>query len=420
MAVIQKFKVLFFLRKKTTSNTRVSLYIRVSVDGSSAEIATTHKIELKDWDSKKQRVKPNNQNGQLINLFLDNCQSKLGKLFLQETSLNKKVTPKELKNLFLGISTEPEKPKAKTLMDTFDYHNTKMLELVQIGKVVSKTHQRYEITRNKVKDFMQLNYKVNDMDLIAIRLRFVTEFEHFLLTVHKIQNNTAHKYIKNLKKILSTAVALDWISVNPFAQFRCSYHQPDIRPLDLDEINILINKKIGIQRLEEVRDSFIFSCFTAFAYTEALHLTPDCIVKDLLGDSWLTIIRQKTNKRVNVPILPPAQKIIDKYRNHPECQKKNTLLPIKSNQNYNAYLKELADICGIKKKLTTHLARHTFGSTIAVAHGVPLETLMDIMGHASIRTTQQYVKISGRKVSEDMKILSEKLNPKLDFENLAS
>src|SRR5690606_26327769 len=236
-----------------------------------------------------------------------------------------------------------------------------------------------------------------------------TEFEHYLLTIDKLQSNTAHRYIKNLKKIMNMAVGLDWIPSNPFNQFKCSYSNPERKILNQDEINTLLNKKLHSPRLEEVRDVFIFCCYTGFAYSDAYQFNHNAVMKGLDGNLWLSTLRQKTGTKESVPLLPVALQIIEKYRNNEYCTKYDKLLPVNSNQRYNAYLKEIADICGINKKLTSHIARHTFATTITLANGVPIETVSAMLGHSSIRTTQIYAKVVEQKVSDDMQKLKERL-----------
>jgi site-specific recombinase XerD len=236
----------------------------------------------------------------------------------------------------------------------------------------------------------------------------VSEFEHFLLTQHKLQNNTAHKYIKNLKKIMNMAVGLDWIPSNPFNQFKCSYHSPEREVLTPDELQKIMNKKLDSKRLEEIRDVFIFCCYTGFAYVDVYKFDKDAVTKGIDGENWIYTNRNKTGTKENVPLLPIPMQIIQKYKDDEYCVNYNKLLPVNSNQRYNNYLKELATICGIKKHLTTHIARHTFATTVTLANGVPIETVSAMLGHSSIRTTQIYAKVVEKKVSDDMKLLKQK------------
>jgi site-specific recombinase XerD len=282
---------------------------------------------------------------------------------------------------------------------------------VKIGTVVPKTLQRYEITKNKVIHFMQHQYNCDDKPLHELRLAFVTEFEHYLLTVEKLQTNTAHKYIKNTKKIMNMAVVLDWIPSNPFQMFKCSYASPNRDILSQQELNVIFNKDFKSERLNQVKDVFIFCCYTGFAYADVYKFRRNAVTIGIDGEYWLSTNRQKSGIKESVPLLPIPLDIVRKYENDPYCKQYDKLLPVNSNQRYNNYLKEIAAICGIDKKITTHIARHTFATTVTLANGVPIETVSSMLGHRNIRTTQIYAKVIEQKVSTDMQSLREKLFP---------
>lgn len=176
-----------------------------------------------------------------------------------------------------------------------------------------------------------------------------------------------------------------------------------------DEIKIILKKKMVSERLEHVRDLFIFACFTGLAYIDVAGLTQDNIRKSFDGNLWIMTKRQKTNTDVNVPLLDIPKMILKKYKGKLPNGK---ILPVISNQKLNAYLKEIADICGIKKNLTFHVGRHTFATTITLSQGMPIETVSCLLGHTNIKTTQIYAKITNEKISRDMSALTERLGDK--------
>lgn len=378
------------------------IYVRIYVDGKKTEIFTDYWIKEIDWDNKKRLVKSRNKRADIINAFLNKIQTSIETDFFNSRAQNIKTSALALKNKYLGID---KKPTQKTILDALDYHNTKMEEKVKIGQTAKKTYTRYVITKKKVVAFMKHQYKIKDKPLSELRLRFVTEFEHYMLTQDNLHTNTAHKYIKNLKTVMNMSVGLDWISSNPFNNFRCSYIAPKREVLTQEEVDRIRFKNISIKRLAEVRDVFIFCCYTGFAYADIYEFEYDAIIKGIDGGSWLKTNRKKTGVKESVPLLPVALEIIEKYRDHPYCKNKNRLLPVNSNQRYNGYLKEIADICSINKKITSHIARHTFATTITLSNGVPIETVSSMLGHSSIRTTQIYAKVIESKVSADMQNL---------------
>ena len=172
-----------------------------------------------------------------------------------------------------------------------------------------------------------------------------------------------------------------------------------------EEVLQIVNKELNVPRLELVRDIFIFSCFTGLAYIDVANLTPDNIVM-LGGKEWIMTKRQKTSVETNVLLLDIPKRIISKYSH--QTYRDGKLFPILSNQKTNSYLKEIADICGIKKNLTFHLARHTF-VTLCLSKGVPMESVSKMLGHTNIRTTQIYARITNKKIEHDMEQFADKL-----------
>ncbi|MFT6923328.1 MAG: site-specific recombinase XerD [Crocinitomicaceae bacterium] len=403
----QKFSVTIWPNKQKEKNGRIPLYIKVSVDSKKVVISTTHFIEMSHWDKKQNKLKFNAPDSRQLNAFIDRTRNIIQQQFLDSSARGVMVSSLELKNSFLGI--EEEDPK-KTLLQAIDFHNLKMAELVKVDQVSNRTLGKYESTKKKLEAFLKFRYKKDDIYLEDLRLSFVTEFEHFLLTNDKLQSNSAFKYIKNLKKIMGMSVDLDWIHSNPFDKFKCSYKDPKRIVLTQSEINSLINTEFKMPRLAEIRDVFVFCCYTGFAYSEVHKFRSQDLVIGMDGEHWLTTHRKKTGERESVPLLPVALEIVKRYENHPRRLRSNQLLPVKANQVYNAYLKEVALLCGIDKHLTTHIARHTFATTITLSNGVPIETVSKMLGHSKISTTQIYAKVLDNKVSSDMQDLKEKLN----------
>lgn len=401
------FSTLVWINKPKRKKGKCPIYIRITIDGKRAQISTKKWIEPDKWSTSGQCVKGNNEESRTINQYIRLIIGQIEEIHLKMSHEDRIPNPKAIKDTFLFGE---QKEIQKTIMEAYDYHNIKMRELVKVGKVVASTVKRHEITQNKIKSFMKFQYRVKDKALPEMRLSFITDFEHYLLTVEKIQNNTAHKYIKNLKKIMTMAVGLDWIPSNPFSSFKCTYHNPEREILTLDELNKIMNKDFGSDRLNEVRDVFIFCCYTGFAYSDVYQFERNAVMKGLDGNLWLSTHRQKTGIKESVPLLPVPLTILEKYKKHEYCLAYNKLLPINSNQRYNSYLKELASICGIKKNLSSHIARHTFATTVTLANGVPIETVSKMLGHTCIRTTQIYAKVIEKKVSEDMLTLRDKLN----------
>lgn len=415
----QKFNVQLWLNHNRQKDNQSQLFIRIVVDGKRAEIATTYYVKKSDWDNLHGRVKAKAPHSVLTNGFIDHSLNEIKKHFLSFAAFGKNVKVKELKDLFLG---KEEKVEPKSLMDAFAYHKVKMESMIKVGKVAKTTLAKYNYCQGKVESFLQHRFKKKDILLTELSLKFVTEFEHFLLVNERMQTNSAHKYIVNLKRIINVTVSVEWIPKNPFDNFRCSYTNPEREILTQTEIDVMQHKLILMPRLAEVRDVFLFCCYTGFAYSDIYKFERDAITIGMDGDYWLSTLRQKTGTRESVPLLPVPMEMINRYKDHPVCVKFNKLLPVNSNQKYNAYLKEIAEICGIKKTLTSHMARHTFATTVTLSNGVPLETVSKMLGHTKLSTTQIYAKVLDTKVSQDMgalkTILAVKQKPKDSEDNL--
>ena len=314
------------------------------------------------------------------------------------------VTASSLRDAYVG-----KDKNAKMLMRIFQDHNDQIERLIGID-FSANTLTRYKTTKNHLKNYLLDEYSVIDIALKKVDIMFINSLEYYLKTVKKCSHNTAFKYVSNLKKIIRIAYRNGWIAADPFINYKTKFKIVDREFLLEDEIKSIIEKETTIERLNVVKDIFIFCCFTGLAYIDVKKLSKDNILLGIDGEYWVKTKRTKTDSRTNIPILPIAQSILNKYTDHPDISNSDKVLPVLSNQKMNTYLKEIADICGIQKNLTFHLARHTFATTVTLNNGVPIESVSKMLGHKSLRATQHYAKILDRKVSDDMKTLREKFN----------
>ena len=295
------------------------------------------------------------------------------------------------------------------ILDVFRHHNEKLEKLV--GKdFADGTLNKYEISFNHTQRFIQWKYNVDDIDITMLDYEFISEYEFWLKTVRNCSHNTTMKYLANFKKIVLICVKNGWLQKDPFFSYK--FRKKDVvrEYLSENELKTMQEKPFASERLERVRDIFLFCCYTGLAYADVKKLERSEIQIGVDGKKWIFTFRQKTDTPSRIPILPVSLALIEKYSSHPECLNKNILLPVLSNQKMNSYLKEIADVCGICKELTFHIARHTFATTITLNNGVPIETVSKMLGHTNLKTTQHYAKLLDTRISEDMKALSVKLN----------
>jgi site-specific recombinase XerD len=399
----QTFAILIWAYRGKQKENEATLYARVTVNGKRAEISLSKKIDVTWWDDDACLMKGKSPEALDVNEFIDLVKGELRQRYYELRATGQEITAEAIKNKYLGIQEDQ-----KSLLEVFRYHNDEMKGLIGKG-IASGTHKRYMVTVGKIERFLKAKYKKSDILLSDLKYKFIADFEYFLKTTDNLKHNTCIRYLKILKKIANLCVKNEWLLRNPFQSYKCVSDEVEREVLNEEELEKLISKELPSKRLEEARDIFAFSCYTGYAYSEVLALTPDHIGIGLDGEKWIFIHRRKTDNRSNVMLLPTALQLIEKYRNHPVSLSTGRLFPVKSNQKYNDYLKEIAGICGIDKRLTTHTARHTFATTVTLANDVPIESVSSMLGHKSIRTTQIYAKVVQKKVSNDMKQLKSKL-----------
>ena len=404
MKTTQRFSVLIWAdKRKTDSVNHAPLYARVTYLGKRVEISLKRKVDLAKWDAKLGFLKGNGPEAKRINADINDTLDEIDKAFKFLKRTDEFITAEKIKQQYAG-----EEPERKMLLEVFDQHNADLGKLV--GKdFVKATLTKYNTVRSRVSSYLQRKYKKDDIYLDVIDYAFVSGFEMYLKTECSIEHNTAMRYIKNLKKIINLAVNNKWLIHNPFNAFKCTYRKVNRVVLEWEEIMLLAVHEFEIKRLEEVRDTFLFCCFTGYAFVDVEKLTTQHVVTGSDQVLWIKTTRTKTEIDSNVPLIPQALAILDKYENHSCRQIENRLLPVKSNQKMNAYLKEIADLAGVRKNLTTHIARHTFATTVTLDNDVPLESVSKMLGHMKFATTQIYAKTKDRKVNRDMLSLKARL-----------
>ena len=396
------FSVIFIQKKNNSYSIEGSIYLRVTINGKRLEISIKKSCPFNDWDGKAGRISSKTEEAKQTNSLIDTIYRRAFKVYEELINEGKPISTDTFKNKYLGTEE-----RGKTILVIHQQHNSQVNELIG-REYAAGTAERYATSLRHLQNFIIWRYKVKDKPINEINHSFIMDYEHYLRTVRKCATNSAVKYVKNFKKIIRICLASGWIDKDPFVNYKSKVKQVERAYLSEEELNTMLNMRFTHQRLEAVKDMFLFSCFTGLAYADVSKLTKDDIVTGIDGDKWIQTFRTKTKTRSSVPLLPQTKFIIEKYRDTPVCIIKNKLLPVLSNQKMNAYLKEIATLCGITKELTYHIARHTFATTVTLSNGVPIESVSKMLGHTNLRTTQHYAKILDRKVSDDMAILKSK------------
>jgi site-specific recombinase XerD len=414
MNLDQTFSILFWLRRhKTDKKGYAPIWIRITVDGQRTECSTAQKILPEHWDAEKGIATDGCPTAKIINDYLANVRMEITRRYNILLTTKDYVSAEDVKENFRG-KKPAEKPR-KTVIDLYNDFIKFQEAKVKAGELSPGRFKRFPVTRGKCESFMLHQYKSKQILLEEIKPPFLVLFQHYLLTEDAMGHNTSMKHAKDLKQVFEFGVTIGHLAVNPVAGFKCTNKKVKRTFLTTDELNRVIKLNFAARRLEEVRDCFVFSCFTGYAFIDARALAPQNVTVGIDGNKWIIHDRTKTDNPENVPLLPIAMDIVNKYSTHPYCIAHNKLLPINSNQRYNEYLKEIADLAGIDKKLTTHVARHTFATTVCLTNGVPIETVQKLLAHGDIRTTQIYAQIVPIKVSADMQELRRKLTTEPDM-----
>ncbi|AIG30310.1 recombinase [Flavobacterium psychrophilum] len=409
-----KISILYYVKRtKPNSNGQVPIYSRITVDGKRFEMSTNRFIEPSKWSSEANKMRGNTDEARSINSYLDILKGKVYDAQKELIHNNTPVNIDTIKNKVIGVEQ-----RARMLVPIFQEHNDKVETLVG-QEFAPGTLERYKTSLKHTIEFIQWKYSVMDIDIKDIDHAFITEYEFFLRSVRKCANNTAVKYIKNFKKIVKLCISNGWLDKDPFVNYKAKIREVEREFLSQEEIQTIYAKEFVTERLNQVKDIFVFACFTGLAYIDVKQLTLSNISLGIDGGKWIFTHRQKTETASRIPLLPIPEELIQKYADNPQCLNENKLLPVLSNQKMNSYLKEIADVCGIQKDLTFHIARHTFATTVTLTNGVPIESVSKMLGHTNIKTTQHYAKILDKKVSDDMLILKEKLQI-IKLENLKS
>ena len=393
------FRMLFFLKKtRLLKNGEASVCMRITVNGTRVENNIRKSIDPALWSQAKETARGKSRRACDLNTYIEEARIKLYQIFCELEQQNRPVTAHLLQELFFG----QEKPKeVRTLLGTMQEHNDQCRALVGTDYALI-TVRRYESCRRYLAELIRQRYGKEDLPLAEVNGELVRAFAFYLKTEKGCQQNTVIRYMKCLKKITNLARANDWMAKAPFLGIR--FHEKEVvrEFLTMDELQTIYRKEFPLERLTLVRDVFIFAAFTGLAFIDVQQLAPEHIVRDNNGNIWIRKPRQKTKNMCNIPLLDIPQEILRKYADHPTCRKKGVLLPVPCNQKMNSYLKEIADICMIRKNLTTHCARHSYATSVCLANGVSLENVAKMLGHSNIKMTQHYARVLDSSILRDM------------------
>lgn len=396
-----KLHILFVLDKVNTNTKGIApLRCRLTYLGKRKVFSIGLFINPNNWNNSLQKAIPDDTEHKQINTQMSLIKQEINQAFL---FLQVQKEMFDVEDIYLKFKGEDIKP-SKTLIEVFNLHNARMEKLVGI-EYTKSTFSKFTEAKQHIENFLFHKYKKRNIALDEISLKFLNDFDYYLKTEKKFKQITINKSIQRVRKIIKLAIAEGFLMTDPFLLYKPKKVINSITYLTTKELYKLENHKFSQKRLEQVKDMFVFCCYTGLPYQEMSILTQKHIVKKFDGKLWIDMFRQKTKRQFSIPLLPKAISIIEKY------QDDKRLLPVVSNQKFNSYLKEIAEIIGIEKKLTHHIARKTFATTVLLYNDVPIEVVSELLGHSKISTTQDhYAKVVQRKVSEQILQLGKRLN----------
>ena len=391
--VRSSFSILFFIRdSRVRKDGTASIEVVLTANGERCAFSTGKRVKSWNWDKTKQQVKGKDEETQSLNNYLKAIKAKL---YQKEAELLDRgfiITAELLRDAYFD---KVESLKEKSLFEVFEGHNKEQEKLV--GNGVSKaTYWISAYTVRLLKEFVQQKYKREDLYLRELNLNFIQSFHTFLRIDKGMAQNSSTKHLKLLKKIINLAVANSYMTTNPFITYKIEREPVEIDFLDEEELRKIINFDTPLPRLEKAKDMFLFGCFTGLSYIDIKTLAPEHFEKDNTGRIWIKKRRVKTGVLSRIPLLPIAKLILDKYKGGEK------LLPIQDPADINKYLKDIAILCDIKKRITFHTSRHTFASTVTLANNISLEVVSKMLGHTNTRMTTHYAKLIDKCIGEQM------------------
>ena len=404
--VRSSFSILFFIREsKARKNGNVPIEVMITVNGERNSFSTGKQIAIEKWDKTKQQVKGKDQETQNLNNYLKAIKAKL---YQKEAELLERGFIITAQILYDAYFDKVESLKERSLFEVFEEHNQEQEKLV--GNGVSKaTHWVSVYTIRLLREFVQQKYKREDLYLRELNLNFIQSFHSFLRIDKGMAQNSSTKHLKLLKKIINLSVANSYMAFNPFSTYKVEREPVEIDFLDEEELRKIINFDTPLPRLERAKDMFLFGCFTGLSYIDIKTLTPEHFEKDSTGRIWIKKRRVKTGVLSRIPLLPIAKLILDKYKGGEK------LLPIQDPADINKYLKDIAILCGINKRICFHTSRHTFASTVTLANNISLEVVSKMLGHTNTRMTAHYAKLIDKCIGEQMDKLMDTFTGDSDY-----
>ena len=395
------FCISFFLRRVRTVKGMAPILARITVNGISKEVYTQCRTPVDKWDTAKGRATGRDKLAYEVNAYIDDFRAKVVEIYrtLQAEGFEGNV---------LEIKERLQSPgkQAKMFLEELMLYCEKRQKEVGV-RITQLTSNKYYRLCRYLREYTKQECKKDDIRLSAVSYGYLDGFNTYLQTAHRCHHNGAVNILDCLRNFMLYCLRNEWIEKNPFKNYKLKEVAPPPKEhLSKKEIELLMEKPMPNLRLENVRDIFVFCCLTGLAFADVKELKREHLTTDEQGNMWIRKPREKTAVMSTIPLLKQPKAILQKYAFDLHCMESGKLLPVPSNQKMNAYMSEIATICGLNKKLTTHCARHTF-ACLAVEYGMPIDVLAKILGHSNTNMTRHYAKFSEQLIGREMQKIGE-------------
>jgi len=387
--------LVYIIKTRKLRNGECPVLLRVTIDGVYSDIRINRSVKEEIWDAKLGMCRGKSREANELNDYIRSLHTRLYEIHRNMVLQDEYFTPEILlKKLF-------NKETTKTVLTFFKEHNEDCRRRIGLDYAYS-TINRYDNCYKSLQVVIEKEYGKSDITFTEFTSQLIRKYELYLTVDKGLSQNTLVRYMKVIKKVSTLALATGLLKNDPFAGMRFKQSKTNPVFLTKEELDIITTKEFTLPRIALVRDVFVFCSFTGLSFIDVKQLTSEHIVKDREGNYWIRKARQKTKNMCNIPLLDVPLAIIEKYKGYPLCEKRKVLLPVPCNQKMNSYLKEIADLCGIKKNLSTHSARHSYATSVCLANGVSIENVAKMLGHSNISMTKRYARVLDQSILNDM------------------
>jgi len=399
----ENLKVSFYLKKKVFRNGLCPVMGRIAIGKEMVQFSCKLEANPTLWDTRAGRMNGKSIQARAVNLEIDKINVAVNAKYREIVALRGQATADEVKKYYQGIAMSQE-----TLLKVYREHNEAFEKRIGVNRK-KRTLLNYRFGYKRLELFIRKKYLVSDLSFRQLDYSFIENYDYYLRIDCKMSPHSVMAKMTYLRKMAKIAIGKGIINYDPFLGYRPERPKSSQRYIPMEDLEKLMNTPLENKALSLTRDMFVFSCYTGLSHIDLYNLTEQQIIKSADGTLWLNVSRQKNENISKIPLLDVALQLIEKYRG---TGTEGRVFQMKNCSLANVHLKKIAKLCGIERRLTFHMSRHTFATEICLSQGVPIETVSMMLGHRKLDTTQIYSKVTVNIVSEEMKTLSDKLKGK--------